>query len=203
MCVICASRAGVRQPAEAQLRAMFHANPHGAGYMTARDGQVEIKKGFMTWAAFANAINREHFTVADPVVYHFRISTQAGTGRAMTHPFMLTNHIEVCKFTRCKAQIGVAHNGIIRLTSDSTDQEYSDTAHFVAEFLAYLIRSDDDMVNPAIISAIERLAPGSKFAFMDRTGNISTAGDWINDHGLLFSNRHFQPSRFSPFDDFL
>lgn len=192
MCVICASRAGIRQPSENLLRAMFQANPHGAGYMTARDGQVEIKKGFMTWQSFAAAVNKEHFTAADPVVYHFRISTQAGTGRSMTHPFPLTNHIEACKFTRCKSQIGVAHNGIIHLTTDHRDQEYSDTAHFVSEFLAYLIRDRYDMSNRAILDAVERLAPGSKFAFMDDEGNISTVGDWIDDRGLLFSNGHFQ-----------
>lgn len=193
---------GVRQPIKSQLLAMFNANPHGAGYMTARDGQVEIKKGFMTWPAFAAAVDQEHFTAADPVVYHFRISTQAGTGKSMTHPFMLTKHIEECKFTRCKAQIGVAHNGIIRLTSDHRDKEYSDTAHFVAEFLAYLIRDRYDMQNPDIISAVERLAPGSKFAFMDDEGYISTAGDWIDDHGLLFSNHSYRATGYTTLHGF-
>lgn len=193
MCIICASMQGVRQPTKAQLRTMFNANPHGAGYMTARDGRVEIKKGFMTWQSFAAAVGKEHFTDDDPVVYHFRISTQAGTGPAMTHPFMLTKHIAECKFTRCASQIGVAHNGIISLTTNPRDKEYSDTAHFVAEFLAYLIRDRYDMQNPDILSAVERLAPSSKFAFMDDEGNISTAGSWIDDHGLLFSNHSYLP----------
>lgn len=191
MCVICASRSGVRQPSEDQLRAMFQANPHGAGYMTARDGKVEIKKGFMTWAAFADAINAEHFRATNPVVYHFRISTQAGTGPEMTHPFPLTNHIEACKFLTATVPMGVAHNGIIRLTSDSRDREYSDTAHFVAEFLAYLVRDPMDAANPAIRSAIERLAPGSKFALMDGDGTITTVGDWINARGLIYSNLYW------------
>ena len=91
MCVICVSNPGVDQPTEAVMARMFQSNPHGAGYMTARNGRVEISKGFLTWEDFIHAVRYEHFTAAAPVVYHFRISTQAGTGAAMTHPFPLTN----------------------------------------------------------------------------------------------------------------
>jgi len=68
MCIICSSAASVRQPSEAQLRRMFEANPHGAGYMVARNGRVEISKGYMSWAPFIKAIRYEKFTAADPVV---------------------------------------------------------------------------------------------------------------------------------------
>ena len=40
MCIICVSKSGVRQPCDITLRAMFRRNPHGAGYMYARDGKV-------------------------------------------------------------------------------------------------------------------------------------------------------------------
>ena len=78
MCIICVSRSGVRQPGEATIRAMFLNNPHGAGYMFARDGWVTIHKGFMDLDDYLRAIREEHFTVSDNVVYHFRISTQDG-----------------------------------------------------------------------------------------------------------------------------
>jgi glutamate synthase domain-containing protein 1 len=130
MCIIAASPAGAPQPNMDTLRRMFINNPHGAGYMTARNGRVEISKGFMTWADFARAVRQEAFTAADPVVYHFRISTQAGVNPEMTHPFPLTSHIEQCKLWDVACPIGVAHNGIIRLTSNSRDKEYSDTAHY-------------------------------------------------------------------------
>ena len=42
MCIICVSKPGVRQPDENTIRTMFYRNPHGAGYMFARDGRVEI-----------------------------------------------------------------------------------------------------------------------------------------------------------------
>ena len=93
MCIICASKSGVRQPTERELFTMFQNNPHGAGYMTARHGMVTISKGYMDFDEFLNAVRKEHFTAQDSVVYHFRISTQAGINPEMTHPFPLSNRL--------------------------------------------------------------------------------------------------------------
>ena len=91
MCIICVSKSGVRQPGGTTIRAMFLRNPHGAGYMVARGGRVQIHKGFMDLGDYLRAIRTEHFTASDSVVYHFRISTQAGVNPEMTHPFPLSN----------------------------------------------------------------------------------------------------------------
>lgn len=91
MCIICVSKSGVQQPTDSTIRAMFRRNPHGAGYMYARDGKVTIHKGFMNIEDFLSAVHTERFTPQDSVVYHFRISTQAGVNAAMTHPFPLSN----------------------------------------------------------------------------------------------------------------
>ncbi|MGM9640572.1 MAG: hypothetical protein ACI3V3_04325 [Faecousia sp.] len=191
MCIICASAAGVRQPSEAQLRRMFERNPHGAGYMSARGDHVEIHKGFMTFEDFLHAVRYEHFTAEDAVVYHFRISTQAGVGPEMTHPFPLTSHMEDCKLLDVSCPVGVAHNGVIRLTSDYTDMEYSDTAHYVTEFLRFFLRSRDDLDAPDVLEAIRRTT-NSRWAILDRDGTIATVGEFINDRGLLFSNDTFR-----------
>ena len=55
MCIICVSKSGVQQPTDTTLRAMFRRNPHGAGYMYARDGKVTIHKGFMNIEDFLSA----------------------------------------------------------------------------------------------------------------------------------------------------
>lgn len=202
MCIICCSPAGIPQPTVDQLRAMFDNNSHGAGYMVARNGKVEISKGYMTFREFMHAIRYEHFTAADPVVYHFRISTQAGVTPAMTHPFPLSKHIEDTKLLECAADVGVAHNGIIQLTSDPRDLEYSDTAHFVAKYLAYMVRDRDDLMDHQLLGSIQRLIGWSRLAIMDKTGYIATVGDWITERsGLLFSNNSYsakQPAWASP-----
>lgn len=187
MCIIAVSRAGMRQPSMDELRQMFHSNPHGAGYMTARNNRVEFSKGYMTWDEFAHAINYEQFTADDPVVYHFRISTQAGVNPQMTHPFPLTADIRKTKMLEGGCPIGVAHNGIIRLTTDHRDKVYSDTAHYVAEFLRYLVRSSADLRDDGILDAIRRTTD-SKWALMDSTGYIATVGHFIEEDGVLFSN---------------
>ena len=191
MCIIAVSRKGAKQPTLQQLAIMFAHNPHGAGYMTARDGKVIIHKGFLVWEDFQKAIEQEHFTKADPVVYHFRISTQAGVNPAMTHPFPLTSNPEMTEKLDVSCPVGLAHNGIIRLTSDSTEKRYSDTSIFITRYMSKLIRNKADVRNQAIHQMIDTLTE-SKWAIMDGTGLIVTIGRYIPDDGILFSNSSYQ-----------
>lgn len=192
MCVICVSGRGVPQPTKNQIKSMFQTNPDGAGYMVARSGRVEIHKGFMTCESLLSALSAEHLTAADAVVYHFRISTQAGVTKEMTHPFPLTEKISECKLLDAKCALGVAHNGIIRLTSDYRDREYNDTARFISEYMAFLVRSKKDMQDSRILEAIKNLT-SSKWALLYKDGTISTVGNFIREeNGLLFSNPSYR-----------
>ena len=191
MCIIAVSRKGVRQPSLDQLRNMYDRNPDGAGYMFARDGKVWIHKGFMTWQDFSRAIEEEHFTAKDPVVYHFRISTQAGVNPQMTHPFPLNAGRDGCEWLDCWCDIGAAHNGIIRMTSDARETRFSDTAIFITDYLTKLIHSKEDLTDAAVLTMIDYMT-NSKWAFMDSTGNIVTVGQFVNEKGLLFSNSTYK-----------
>ena len=198
MCIICISPARRRQPSDNILRTMFYRNPDGAGYMYARDGKVHIHKGFMDIDSFLDAVHSEHFTAKDAVVYHFRISTQAGVNPEMTHPFPLSNRAPHLRELDVDSEFGVAHNGIIRLTSDPTNTEYSDTAIFITDYLSRLIHTPDDLRNPQVLKTIYHLA-GSKFAILHGSGQIATVGDFIQEGGLLFSNYTYMtyPTRFA------
>ena len=195
MCIICVSPKRVRQPNVTTIRRMFRNNPDGAGYMVARDGKVTISKGFMDVDEYIEAIRAEHFTAKDPVVYHFRISTQAGVNPEMTHPFPLSNRIEHMKVLDVECSCGVAHNGIIRLTTDRNNHEYSDTALFIANYLSLIIREPGDLKDERVLTLIHRLA-GSKLAIMDGEGYIATVGEYINQKGLLFSNTSFETDTY-------
>ena len=173
MCIICVSKSGVRQPSDITLRAMFRRNPHGAGYMYARDGKVTIHKGFMNIEDFLAAVHAEQFTPQDSVVYHFRISTQAGVNAPMTHPFPLSNQPRMMRSLDLTCRCGVAHNGIIRLTSDPTNTRFSDTAVFITDYLTNIIRKPADLRNQDRLDTIYRLAQ-SKFAIMDGSGYTAT-----------------------------
>ncbi len=192
MCIICVSPAGARQPGKTAIRTMFYNNPHGAGYMYARNGKVHIHKGFMDLDDFLRAIEAEHFTAADSVVYHFRISTQAGVSPEMTHPFPLSNRPEHMKTLDVDCSCGVAHNGVIRLTTDPNNREFSDTALFITDYLSAIIRRKDDLKRQNVLDLIFRLAK-SKFAIMDAGGYVATVGEFIKKDGNLYSNTSFQP----------
>lgn len=192
MCIICASPKGVRQPDRRIIENMFYRNPHGAGYMFARDGRVIIHKGFMDLDDYLDALKSEHFTAKDSVVYHFRISTQAGVNPEMTHPFPLSNHLGHMKALDLSCPIGVAHNGIIPLTTDRTQHEYSDTALFIAKYLSHIISRPEDLRNQDYLDIIERMIQ-SKMVLMDGEGYIATIGHFIKDRGLLYSNASYLP----------
>ena len=195
MCIICVSKSGVQQPTDSTIRAMFRRNPHGAGYMYARDGKVTIHKGFMNIEDFLSAVHTERFTPQDSVVYHFRISTQAGVNAAMTHPFPLSNRLPHMKALDVECPCGVAHNGIIRLTSDPSQHEYSDTALFITRYMARMVHGLDDLKDAQLLNRIERLA-GSKLAIMYGSGYIATVGNFIHERGLLFSNDSYRELRW-------
>ena len=198
MCIIASSPAGVRQPTETELRRMFAANRHGAGYMVARNGTVSISKGYMDIESYLKAIRAEHFTAADPVVYHMRISTQGGINPEQTHPFPLSDQLsDLTELEISSCPVGIAHNGIIHLTTDRNDH-YSDTIRFIQQYLVKLLRTSDDLRDPAIHRIIYELTH-SRLAIMDGSGYIAHIGHWITeDCGLLFSNSTYLPvSKFT------
>lgn len=196
MCVICISNKGVPQPTKALMMQMWKKNPHGAGYMFARGKYVYIRKGFMTFDEFYKAVRAEGFTANDTVIYHFRISTQGGINPEMCHPFILTNDLEKTKILRTRSNIGICHNGVIPVTS-SSDREYSDTAHFVAEYLPWIIEKPSDLKKSFVKNEIERLIC-SRMAFLDYAGNVTTIGNFQSDYtGLIFSNTYFRPYVYS------
>lgn len=167
--------------------AMWKANQDGCGYMFARNGIVEIHKGFMTFNDFYRAIKSESFSDEDPVVYHFRISTQGGINAEMTHPFPLCSDLKMMSALDVYCDIGIAHNGIIPLTSSQYEKKYSDTALFVANYLSRLIRSEADLLDDFTLDMISALAR-SKLAILSKSGEIYTIGNFIEQNGILLSN---------------
>lgn len=194
MCVICISAAGVRQPRIYELRAMWDTNPHGAGFMfaPAGGGMVEVHKGFMTFDDFVSELERHSLTEDQATVYHFRISTQAGINPAMTHPFPLSGKLQNMRVLDYRARCAVAHNGIISKTSNG-DPEFSDTALYIAEYMSSDLHNPTDVTQKYLKFLEEDTR--SKWAILDFTGKVKTAGDFYDQDGLLVSNTHhqFQP----------
>lgn len=198
MCVIAVSKRGADQPSERVMREMWDANPHGAGYMFARNGRVYIHKGFMDVEDFLAAVKRERFGKDDPVVYHFRISTQGGVNPQMTHPFPLATDLDAMEWLDLSCACGVAHNGIITRYSTPACKAtgYSDTALFITDYLSRVIRTSDDLHSDVTMSDVEKAA-GSKLAILDKSGDIVTVGKFTSSGGILYSNDYWcWPKRY-------
>jgi len=195
MCIIAIKPQGKQFPDDETMRTMFAHNPHGAGFMFPYNGRVEIRKGFMDYGSFAQALRNVRDRLGDdiPVVMHFRITTHGGTCPGNTHPFPLTDDIADMHRTTSHATIGVAHNGIIRITPRSAD--VSDTMEFIASVLAPIARKNPRFYETQrICNGIRDSINGSRMVFLTGKGEIVRIGAWIEHDGCFYSNDSFKPN---------
>lgn len=194
MCVICVKKRGIDLPTENQIRTMFRRNPHGSGYMFLnKKNEVEVHKGFMNVEELLRSLKEDKITKDDVIIYHFRIGTQGGNIPELTHPYPYTNDYKNCfllDFTTC---LGIAHNGIIPLTSSRlVKTETNDTIDFITKYLVKIVRNKDDLKDENVLEMIKKLT-NSKWAFLNEDGEIALVGDFIEEkNGLLFSNSSYK-----------
>lgn len=194
MCIICVKPQGVKFPEEKILRNMFDNNPHGAGFMYAKDGKVEIRKGFMTFKDFSHALNkaRKEGIEDGTVVMHFRITTHGGTCPQNTHPFPLTDDIGELRSLATSCDIGVAHNGIIKIST--RDKSVSDTQEFIASVLTPVCKADPRFYkSERIREGILECTDYSRMVFLNGAGEFQTVGFFENAYDCLFSNDSYMP----------
>lgn len=190
MCIIAYKPAGEKFPSDKKMRAMFKNNPDGAGFMYADGDSVVIKKGFMKYSDF----RRAYVSIAArrdlPVVFHFRIATHGGISRAMCQPFPLSSKLKRLKSLDTRAAVGVAHNGIIPMTSDARD--ISDTALFIKKYLG---RITDSGIDDAALDIIDACID-SKMVILEKNGAAQVIGrGWKCDGGVWYSNTSYETRR--------
>jgi len=201
MCVIVVKKDTAPAPSKEILLTQFHNNPDGAGFMYVYDDAVHIQKGFMTFDDFYKAYQKVLKKIGSDknMIFHFRISTQAGVCPEFTHPFPYTDKTEPMKWLSLKCKMGIAHNGIISLTSSYTAKDYTDTTKFINEFLPLIIKknlynfSEDERT----VKLIEKLIGYSRLAFLDHKNKISMIGNFIYDESskLYFSNDTYKKDK--------
>lgn len=198
MCIIAYKPLNVAFPEEYILKNCFDNNDDGAGFMYAFNGEVHIRKGYETFEKFMAALNKARAITGDkvPYVMHFRIATQ-GYEKTMTHPFPLSSKMENLKRLRCKCSIGVAHNGILDITSDGA-KTYSDTMKFITDYLSNIIQSYDWYKNKRTKKLIEYLIDGSRLAILDVHSHCELMGKgWEEDKGIYYSNHTWAYKKYT------
>ena len=199
MCIIAYKSAEAKFPSKKTLRTCFNNNPDGAGFMYNASGVVHIKKGFMSFQQFWKALRAVREEVGDNTSYvmHFRISTQAGMREDCTHPFPLSRHMKDMRLLDTTTSIGVAHNGIISLTSESGWSKtitYSDTMKFITDYLSLIIMGKSWYRDKDKKQLVENLIDNSRLAVLDSTGHCEMLGlGWVENNGVWYSNSSYKP----------
>jgi hypothetical protein len=190
--------ANIAFPEESVLKNCWDNNPDMGGFMYAQNGKVYIQKGYETWKDFKSALDKARAKTGDriPYVCHFRISTQ-GFDKACCQPFPLSGNMKALKRLKYDANIGVAHNGILHLTSDGS-KEYSDTMKFITDYLVNIIRNYSWYKDNRTVTLIENLIEGSRFAILDKQGHCELLGKgWIEDKGCYYSNSTYSYKKYA------
>lgn len=192
MCIIVAKPAGVQCPSLETLETCFNSNPDGAGLMFPDGDQVRIIKGFMAWDEFSSTLKALGDVTNTGLVMHFRITTHGGTRPECCHPFPLTDDDTALRALDTRAAVGVAHNGVIH--GQATDATTSDTMAYIRDVLAPLQHMAGDLLaNDDAMTVVESTI-GSKLAFLEPDGAITTVGDFIEENGVFYSNSSFKPA---------
>lgn len=186
-------------PSEETIKVMFTRNSDGAGYMYTHEGQVYIRKGFMTLSALMDSLNDIGSRIdlkEIPVVLHFRIGTAGGNIPANTHPFPLSHEMTALQKLKLHCNIGVVHNGIIDIRTSRTD--ISDTMEYIANHMSLLQKLCPDFYKTDIGRTLVENAITSKMAILNNKGQIYTIGSFETDEttGLMYSNGTYKPSTY-------
>lgn len=208
MCIIVAKNKGVEMPTKETMKICFDNNPDGAGYMFAKDGNVYIHKGFMTFDSFYKSIEKlgkiydlkEH-----SIVMHFRISTGGNVDAGNCHPYPISNNKADVRKTKFVTDLGMAHNGTISdyssgysyysysSYSKTSKEVLNDTQKFIINCVSAIKEMDNNFLrNPRAMQLISDVA-GSKLCFLDGDENIHYVGEFIEDNGVMYSNANYKP----------
>jgi predicted glutamine amidotransferase len=195
MCIIIVKDKNIAFPDDKILEVCFKNNPDGAGFMVAIGGRVEIHKGFLQYPDFIRALYSVRARTGDnvPYVLHFRITTQAGVKASCTHPFPISRDMDDLKKIKCACALGMAHNGILSLTSHYDKKiEHNDTMEYITSVLAKLIKCNDFYNDSDIMDIIKITSKGSRFAFLSGDGTITMVGNgWQKIGDIYYSNESY------------
>lgn len=196
MCIIVYKPANEKFPSWNTLKNCFNNNPDGAGFMFADEFGVHIYKGFMDWASFKSALKpHKNKGFKYPFVVHFRITTHGGTSQEMTQPFPLTSDEQTLRRLHSNCKVGVAHNGIISMTSHA--KKMSDTALFIKDYLTLLIKDPKWYIEQRISLMIDEMI-GSKMCILSSDGHVELIGKGWEEHDhIYYSNSTYQKSYYT------
>lgn len=213
MCIIIAKPAGVELPPEQHFENAFKNNPDGAGIAYNDGTRTYIRKGFMEFSQFQDALKLIPNPREKDMVFHFRIATHGKVCPENCHPFPLTSSLPQLQKTELDYNGWVVcHNGIIPRAASkgengffwnktwvpnvgSYQAPYSDTQQYIMEKLS---RLGTAIFNPVVQEWIEEDTNYSLWAVLTKN-RLSLIGNFTEKLGVQYSNSsafHYTPISF-------
>ena len=197
MCLIVAKPSGVKMPTDADLWAMWNANPGGAGFMyLTKDHIVRIEKGFMRFIDLMTALDDIKDKTDTDIVIHFR--RMKNRNPAFTHPFPLDRPDDILALT-CDARMGVAQNGIIK--SEPQTFGLSRNMAFTTRVLSPMWNTNHCFLDYATTRDLLGFTTNCKMAFLDDSGFLIFVGEFYRVDGVFYSNNKFDAPNLTTWAD--
>lgn len=186
MCLAICAPVGV-QLSRDRLSNGWDSNSDGGGYAFIDQYGGIVCRRFMSWFEFIEGYTADHAAnTKSPFIVHQRFATHGTTDLTNVHPFWMDD------------ETVVMHNGVLGV--NLTDQERSDTRHFVEDYLARLPKRWFDDQN--MVDMVEDYTRGSKLVLLtvDPLAKQEVyilnedAGHW--DKGAWWSNYSYRETKY-------
>lgn len=204
MCIIWIKNKGLDLPTKEVIETMCENNPHGNGFCYAENGKVIIKKGFMDFESFYEALVRIPNIKDINLVGHCRITTHGSTSKGNCHPFPLSNNIEDLKKSEINTDVAIIHNGVIRSIEADKKNDLSDTMTYIKDRLYNRYVNNNIFMDSKFELEEIQKEIGSKMVIMKSDGNYHIIGDFNTDEkGYIYSNYSYVRYDYSKlYDDY-
>ena len=169
MCIIIAKPAGVEMPEKDILTLCAMRNHDGCGFATPT--RVYHNLNYLTFQRELDKVGRD-----EPCIIHFRWATHGSVKRANCHPFFDP-----------KTGIAFAHNGVLNIDpiGDMTDSETAFKTRLLPVIRQYGLESRE------LAAEVRHIIGYSKFAFLDKAGDLRMFGPYHRYEGCYYSNLNF------------
>lgn len=195
MCLIIIKPNNINFPKEEILYKAFKANPDGAGLAYNTNNKVYITKGYMTYNHFIEYYRKiiSNISKDSALLIHFRKASRGKVNPELTHPFPITDNLEVLKKTFIKTNYAVAHNGTIKEMDKflKKNRGLSDTILFIQKYLSLISENENWFTKECNLKLIEFLLGDGRIGIIDSNGCVKTIGQFYEYDGLLFSKQQF------------